>query len=504
MHMTGYEPSASNEMDALDRFIAAALVGYDAQLQDAAPLSLTDVAGDLCRWRRLIAPPPRIQHVRSIFDATGVDVAALAQSPATADPMEPDDESAAYALENDAGAPAGEISDFESLHLDATADSDPVRLYLREIDTAPRFSADQELRICVFFRAEQFLARMRAIGDAAGHSPWRSVYDHLRQCWISVQEECAAWTVKPPPLAAILTEAARMPLEYAEPRVSPMLTYLRALGWGQDLAVERISLPVYEIALCGIVLPEAVTEQLAQHVDRTEQIPDWNTFSTWLPDQSKLDDHAINVFVRSEDAKNALIHANLRLVVGIARRYLGRGVSFMDLIQEGNMGLLRAVEKFSAWRGFPFSTYVTWWIRRAISRSVADQARAIRIPAHLIESINTLARAQRRDPSGEDPAPDARLDGQAVERLRQLIDRVGAGDSAPVVLTHALRSRLRHLLPSMDANEQQMLEMRFGLVDGKTHTLEEVGHRFGISRERVRQVEEKALRALDDRKELPS
>jgi RNA polymerase primary sigma factor len=466
-------------------------------------------------------------------------------------------EAAAYAL---ADADDDDVEDLTDLDVrrvgetDTAEGSDPVRMYLREIGSTPLLSADQELRICATFGAEQLLARMRMIAEDSEFSVWQALYDYLTQQWINVLEQAAARKVEPPSLPEILRDAMRMPVEYLAPHVSDIQTYLHALGWGQDLTVEKISAPIYEIVLAAIALPLPMVEQLAELVEHTGLLPEWDEAQTCMPDAEAADDHALEVKQRADDAKQALINSNLRLVVSIAKRYLGRGISFMDLIQEGNMGLLRATEKFSAWRGFKFSTYATWWIRQAISRSIADQARTIRIPVHLVETINKLARVQRRmtqelgqQPTTEDlalemdvvdereltaimesnasgkpldPVLERKLD-QAVKRVQQII-RVSAepisletpigseqnsllgefipdeselspSDSATLQM---LKKQVRDVLTNLSEREREVLEMRFGFLDGKTHTLEEVGNKFSVTRERVRQIEAKALRKL--------
>ncbi len=226
-----------------------------------------------------------------------------------------------------------------------------------------------------------------------------------------------------------------------------------------------------------------------------------------------------------ESAAKLLAEANLRLVVSIARRYVGRGMHFLDLIQEGNLGLMKAVEKFDYRKGFKFSTYATWWIRQAISRAIADQARTIRIPVHMVETINRLVRTQRqllqdlgREPTAEEIADEMDVSADRVREIMKVAQEpvsletpIGdEGDShladfiedeeaespADAASYLLLREQIGEVLATMTPREQKVLELRFGLEDGRARTLEEVGHAFGVTRERIRQIEAKALRKL--------
>jgi RNA polymerase primary sigma factor len=288
----------------------------------------------------------------------------------------------------------------------------------------------------------------------------------------------------------------------------PVHTYLKEIGKVPLLTGEL------EVELAKrIEAGTAATEELTAHEEGQRQL---------APDERTKVQRQVR---RGQQAKEALIEANLRLVVSIAKRYRNRGLAFLDLIQEGNLGLMRAVEKFDYTKGFKFSTYATWWIRQAITRALADQGRTIRIPVHMVETINKVVRVQRqllqelgREPTVEEIAvrvefPIERV--REIQRINQdtvsleqpmgdeedfslsdLIEDQGAEVPDDAATRSMLHEAVRDALAGLPRREREVMELRFGLEDGRVRTLEEVGKAFGVTRERIRQIEAKTLAKL--------
>jgi len=436
---------------------------------------------------------------------------------------------------------------------------DPVRLYLREIGQVKLLDSDSEFRLAGIVEARRLLKAIvrRRPGRNTG-SEEQAIYHaalaELQTSWARMEEDARRLGLPLPDQALVLAEAQSLHGDWQNQPPSYLRSYLNQEMWNKDQVWASLVSNIFYIFLVFYILPESYAGWLLDYIRTKNCLPIQRTLYRRLPAQAELHQEMEKIHNRAREAGHAIIRANLRLVVSVAKRYMGRGITFLDLIQEGNLGLLRAVNKFDPRRGFKFSTYATWWIRQSINRAIAEQARTIRIPVHLFESITRILRVQRsmvqqlgRDPSKDElalevgflPASDVQailrskaeespLDPPIQHRWDQAtskVERILRSSEEPVSLEgpvgdedssqlgdfiqdedalepmdaaarEMLREQVQSALAALSERERQVLELRFGLLDGKDHTLEEVSRYFNVTRERIRQIEAKALRKL--------
>ncbi len=473
---------------------------------------------------------------------------------------EPDEMLLAQEAEEIKAAPEEDALDMLTPELEAELGEDPVRLYLREIGEIELLSVDHE-----FWLATRIEAARRVEALNKGHpiarrgrnystSIYRALYDELLIGWQRLVEDSHRLGYPSPDLSLITVEARALRQAWSRDTPSYLRSYLDNGRWGVDPLWDRVASNGLTVFICLYVLPDKVSQAIDKFMLKKLRLPSQDTFNQHLYEEESLRAELEGVELRAKESRQVLIRSNLRLVVSVAKRYLGRGSSFLDLIQEGNLGLLRAVSKFDPARGYKFSTYATWWIRQSISRSIADQARTIRIPVHIFETFNRLMQVQRqltqtlgRTPTPEELALEADFvdpaDKQQIQRVKgnanllphdvrlrwmhaaskvgqvlraaeepvSLESPVGSEDNSMLgdfiedeeaqepmdaAAREMLREQVKNALAVLSPREREVMEMRFGLLDGKDHTLEEVGQAFNVTRERIRQIEAKALRKL--------
>jgi RNA polymerase primary sigma factor len=439
---------------------------------------------------------------------------------------------------------------------------DPVRLYLKEIGGITLLDTDREFWLAARLEANKQIEHLRLAHPVVrGKSSqprniYRASFIELATAWKRVKEDTERLKYEAPVLYKMLAEVQELQQSWEPNERSYIRSYLDNGRWGKDKLWDGIAQNVFLVFLYLYMLPDVTIERLKETdaVSKDNELPRPQVLPRYLPDDTRLQDELDALRQRADEAHHAIIRANLRLVVSVAKRYIGRGSSFLDLIQEGNIGLLRAVSKFDPARGYKFSTYATWWIRQSISRSIADQARTIRIPVHIFESVNRLLRIQRRmlqklgrEPGSDELALEAgflnpqdeqvihqaisesqpipkEVEGRwmratmKVDRILQaaeepmslespvgseensllgdFIEDVDALEPVDAAAREMLRESIQNALAVLSDREREVLELRFGLADGTDHTLEEVGQHFNVTRERIRQIESKALRKL--------
>ena len=499
--------------------------------------------------------PKRPRRHREIEDEDAVDV--VDGVPMDVDPDLDEDE--IKAGHHDSGNGTSEV---EEAPVSTEQTNDPVRLYLKEIGRVDLLESHQELWLSVRMEAARRLEVLKAGRAARGpqgkedqaSALQQEVFEDLRTAWKRVVEDAKRLGQTKPDIRLILEEARQLRQDWLVDSPSYLRAWLDTGMWGTDPAWEQMARNAIEVFIAFYLMLPEIQERLSDKFSKGQGLPTPRTFRRWLPESDEIETDMLVVQRLSEEAQADLIRANLRLVVSVAKRYMGRGIAFQDLIQEGNIGLLRAVEKFDPAKGYKFSTYATWWIRQAISRAIADQARTIRIPVHMFETINRLMRIQRRmvqdlgrEPTSEElalemdllepdevagirrsedegvpvPAMLLRKWRRAAAKVRKIIKiaqepmsletPIGNEDSSqlgdfiedetmpePVdaAAKELLKEQVQTALSVLTERERQVLEMRFGLQDGKDYTLEEVGKYFNVTRERIRQIEAKALRKL--------
>lgn len=440
----------------------------------------------------------------------------------------------------------------------AGVSADPVKLYLREIGQVKLLDADSEFRLATQIEANKLVTvfRRHPVRKGLSHpcAICHEILTEMHTSWERLLEDAERLHHESPDLGLMLSEAQALRAGWGSDAPSYFRAFLDNGKWGTDALWDDFARKAYSVFLSFYLIPFNYAAWLLGHINQKHQLPNMRTMYSHLPKDQELQEEFELVKINASSAHQSLIRANLRLVVSVAKRYMGRGINFLDLIQEGNIGLLRAVTKFDPRRGFKFSTYATWWIRQSINRSIAEQARTIRIPVHLFESITRILRVQRqltqelgRDPTTEElaleigylPASDVQEIVRAnsekkplspelqrkLETATQKIDRVLRSAEEPVSIDgpvggeessslgdfiededalspmdaaarQMLREQIRNALSSLAEREREVLELRFGLVDGQDHTLEEVSRYFDVTRERIRQIEAKALRKL--------